>query len=132
MGEDNIKIDDQDNNGTNKSTSETTAEPNTVTAELELQDDANAPSDNDAEPVEPEPHTDVPLTESQPEQISPQKQASGIMPMLIGGAVCAALGFGAAVLTQQQSPLWSENPDRIAFEETHKYKLRRWSIKSKP
>ena len=117
MGEDNIKSDDQENNSNNRSTSETTAEPGTVTVELELQDDANAPSENDAEPVDPEPHTDVPLIESQPEQIPLQKQASAIMPLLIGGAVCAALGFGAAVLTQQQSPLWSENPDRIAFEE---------------
>src|SRR6056300_480186 len=32
-------------------------------------------------------------------------QKSPLGPMILGGAVCAVLGFGAAVLTQQSSPL---------------------------
>jgi len=37
-------------------------------------------------------------------------QKSPIGPMILGGAVCAVLGFGAAVLTQQNSPLWPQDP----------------------
>lgn len=37
-------------------------------------------------------------------------QKSPIGPMVLGGAVCAVLGFGAAVLTQQNSPLWPQDP----------------------
>lgn len=37
-------------------------------------------------------------------------QKSPLGPMILGGAVCAVLGFGAAVLTQQSSPLWPQDP----------------------
>ena len=37
-------------------------------------------------------------------------QKSPLGPMIMGGAVCAVLGFGAAVLTQQSSPLWPQDP----------------------
>ena len=36
-------------------------------------------------------------------------QKSPLGPMILGGAVCAVLGFGAAVLTQQSSPLWPQD-----------------------
>jgi len=35
----------------------------------------------------------------------PPKEKSTFVPMLLGGIICAGLGFGVAVLTQQQSPL---------------------------
>jgi hypothetical protein len=37
-------------------------------------------------------------------------QKSPLGPMILSGAVCAVLGFGAAVLTQQSSPLWPQDP----------------------
>jgi hypothetical protein len=46
----------------------------------------------------------------------PPKEKSTFVPMLLGGIICAGLGFGAAVLTQQQSPLWPKDAAQIEFE----------------
>lgn len=76
--------------------------------------DADNPSTT-AQAEDAEARADIEPAPPPPAATPPATKAS-IMPMVLSGALCAAFGFGAAVLTQQNSPLWPDDPDRITFE----------------
>lgn len=59
--------------------------------------------------------TDSHIEPAPPTPTAPASKAS-VLPMVLSGAICAVFGFGAAVLTQQNSPLWPDDPDRVTFE----------------
>jgi len=63
--------------------------------ESDVDADENQPSDEAAEEVQESDQAEV-LTDPSEVQL-PAQQKSSVIPMVIGGAVAAALGFGAAV-----------------------------------
>jgi len=46
-----------------------------------------------------------------------KRKSSGFVPLFVGGFICAGLGFGAAIFTQQSNPIWSVHPDVAQFRD---------------
>ncbi len=84
-----------------------------------LVDDENVKDDIIADPDQADSsEKDAPTTSSYvtKNDETPLSTKGSFLPMFVGGIICAGLGFGAAVLTQQQSPLWPKDQAQIEFQ----------------
>lgn len=50
--------------------------------------------------------------------VDKHNRKSGIIPFILSGILCAAVGFGAAVLTQPSNPIWPVHPEVSALKDT--------------
>lgn len=84
-----------------------------------LVDDENVKDDIIADPDQADSsEKDAPTTSPDVTKTdeTPLSTKGSFLPMFVGGIICAGLGFGAAVLTQQQSPLWPKDQAQIEFQ----------------